>query len=235
VWLWSAGLSSEAAVTAPVKKVAPPAPKRTEDWTPGPILIEGARPAVPPARSEARNQTAIRTDKPSTSTQGPAPIPVPPQVPLSARPAPAAVLPSAQPVVVGAAPAALASSAPSSTPGTTVFSSAPAPPPVAKAPVVVDSGTYSVADRDVEAPVLLTPRPILPSPTSRQDAVATRTFELVVDHEGGVQSLRLLEDNASFSDMSLIQQLKLLKFRPAMKAGRPVKYRYRLRLTSTPE
>jgi hypothetical protein len=106
---------------------------------------------------------------------------------------------------------------------------------VTKAPVVVDSGTYSAADLDVDAPVLLSARPVLPSPTSRKDAIATRTFELVVDHEGRVQSSRLLEDNPSFSDMALTQQLKLLKFRPATKAGRPVKFRYRLRLTSTPE
>jgi hypothetical protein len=235
VWLWSAGLSSEAAVTVPVKKVAPTTPKRTEDWTPGPILIEGARPAVPPTRSESRTQTAARPDKPLTSAQGPEPIAPPPQAPLNARPAPATVLPAAQPVAVSAAPATVASPVPSTNPGAAVFSSTPAAPAVAKAPVVVDSGTYSAADLDVDEPVLLSAKPGLPSPTSRTDAIATRTFELVVDHEGKVQSLKLLEDNASFSDMGLTQQLKLLKFRPATKAGRPVKYRYRLRLTSNPE
>ena len=101
--------------------------------------------------------------------------------------------------------------------------------------MVVDAGTYSAADDDVDPPVLLTARPILPAPTWRKDAVATRTFELVVDHEGRVQSSKLLEDSASFTDMGLTQQLKLLRFRPATKAGRPVKYRYRLRLTSNPE
>ena len=243
VWLWSAGLSSEAAVTVPVKKVAPPAPKRTEDWTPGPILVEGARPAVPPARSEARTQTAARAEKPSTSTQRPAPIPPLPQVSLNARPAPAPVLPATQPVTVAAAPATVTSSgtttvtspAPPSNTGAAVFSSTPTPPAVARAPVVVDAGTYSAADDDVDPPVLLTARPILPAPTWRKDAVATRTFELVVDHEGRVQSSKLLEDSASFTDMGLTQQLKLLRFRPATKAGRPVKYRYRLRLTSNPE
>ena len=237
VWLWSAGLSSEAAVTVPVKKVVPTsAPKRTEDWTPGPILIEGARPAVPPpARPDSRAQTPARTEAPLASTQA-TPIASAPLIPLNARPTPATtVLSPPQPAAVAAAPAAAPSPVLSSATTAAVFSSTPVAPPVAKAPVVVDSRTYSAADLDVDEPVLLTAKPVLPAPPSRRDPAVTRTFELVLDHEGRVQSSRLLEDNASFSDMALTQQLKLLRFRPATKDGRPVKYSYLLRLTSSPE
>jgi hypothetical protein len=156
-------------------------------------------------------------------------------VPQNARPAPAAVLPLPQPAVVAAAPPPIASPPPSSNAAAAVFSSTPAAPPVAKAPVVVDSRTYSAADLDVEEPVLLSTRPVLPSQTSRSGAATVRTFELVIDAGGSVQSSKLIDGDGSFFDSFLPQQYKLLKFRPATRQGRPVKYLYKLRVTSRPE
>jgi len=225
-WLWGALLSSEGART-PVKTVGvkePSTAKRTEDWTPGPILVDGGRSSAAAARSHAaapaaRSQTAPRVENrptpgPSDAAPPPAPPPIPstPVVSSDPRPAPVTIPPPPEPVSPG-----------------------PAAPTPSKAAVVVDSRIYSDADLDVEAPVLLSPMLFLPAPASPKDPTVTRTLEVVIDARGSVQNAKLLESaSKSLSDFHVPQQAKLLKFRPATKDGHPVMYRHRMRLTSAP-
>jgi hypothetical protein len=138
-------------------------------------------------------------------------------------------------VPVTAAPMSAAPDASSPGPGAGVLSSAALTSQAVKAPVIVDAKTYSAADLDVEEPVLLSPKPLLPAPTSRKETATTRTVELVIDQAGRVQSSKLVGVSTSMDDFSMLQPLPLLKFRPAVKDGRPVRYRYRLRLSSDPE
>ena len=93
---------------------------------------------------------------------------------------------------------------------------------------------YTAADLDVEAPVLLSPMIFLPAPASPNERSRVRTLELVIDTGGRVQTARLLEQSTRLSDINVLQPAKLLKFRAAIKDGRPVMYRHRMRLTSAP-
>jgi hypothetical protein len=224
VWLWTAGLSSEGASTAATDGEAPSTQKRTGDWTPGPILVEGARQVAsatpaPPVERRPAPRPSREVPQPASSTppaqSGPPQTPSAPLVTPDTRPAAAEIPPPPAPVISGPEPA-------------------PAPPPPSpKAAVVVDSRTYSAADLDVEQPVLLSPMLFLPSPASPTERVVERTLELVIDSGGTVQSAKLLE-RPTLSDYSVTQPAKLLKFRPATKEGRAVMYLYRMRLTPPP-
>jgi len=110
----------------------------------------------------------------------------------------------------------------------------PAAPPPSRPAVTVDSRIYTAADLDVEAPVLLSPMIFLPAPASPNERSRVRTLELVIDTGGRVQTARLLEQSTRLSDINVLQPAKLLKFRAAIKDGRPVMYRHRMRLTSAP-
>jgi hypothetical protein len=98
-------------------------------------------------------------------------------------------------------------------------------------PAPVDPRVYSEADLDVDPPVLLSPRPTLPQRLSPNDKRPDITLELLVDRAGKVQSAKLLDQPTHFSDISELGPAKLLKFRPATRGGRPVAYKYRMRLS----
>ncbi len=220
VWLWTAGLSSEGASKVANDGGAPSTQKRTGDWTPGPILVDGARQvasATPAPRVASRPAPRPSREVPPPSSPAPPAQSAPPQTPSAplgtpdTRPAAAAIPPPPAPVII----------APEAVP-------APAPPsPVAAA--VVDSTTYSAADLDVEPPVLLSPMLFLPSQASPTERPVERTLELVIDARGVVQSAKLLGGTTTFSDSSMTQPAKFLNSRPATKEGRAVIYRYRMR------
>jgi hypothetical protein len=86
---------------------------------------------------------------------------------------------------------------------------------------VVDTHVYSDADLDVEPPVMLSPVPFV---------TQNMTVELLISPTGEVRSARLMERPQQLTDGTVLQPAKLWKFRPATKEGRPVTYRYRLRL-----
>jgi hypothetical protein len=89
---------------------------------------------------------------------------------------------------------------------------------------------YSVTDSDVLPAVLV--RPVLPA-TPPPDVPPSQigTLELVVDENGDVERVRLVSPSNRFHERMLVAHAKTWKFRPAIKDGRPVKFRTRVRLT----
>ena len=216
VWLWAAGLSS-ADDKAAMNAVGSSPQKRTEDWAPGPILVDpGPETApVPPVSATPRAENRLVTRLPRVAPPPDPPVPAPAAVPF--EPATTAAPAITPPLYTLPAPA---------------VRSAPAPPP-SKPAAVVDTKIYSAADLDVEPPVLLSPMIFLPTPVSPSERTLVRTLELLIGTDGRVQRAKLLE-TTRLSDANVPQQAKLLKFRAAVKDGRAVMYQHRMRLTPPP-
>ncbi|HXE79578.1 MAG TPA: energy transducer TonB [Vicinamibacterales bacterium] len=110
-------------------------------------------------------------------------------------------------------------------------------PPIAGDPRSVSSSVddvrsviYSAADADVRPATLL--RPVLPAeppPDVPPDQIGT--LELIVDENGDVEHVRLISPSNRFHERMLVAHAKSWKFRPAIRDGRPVKYRAVIRLT----
>lgn len=121
------------------------------------------------------------------------------------------------------------------TPVRSGVASAPAPPvderplPGASTGVAVDLRIYSEADAGVEPPVWR--RPQLPS-EPRPDAEQSGSYvEVVVDEHGEVAQVKLRSSDLSLNDRMIVAAVKAWQFQPAMKDGRPVKYRLRVPVT----
>jgi hypothetical protein len=108
----------------------------------------------------------------------------------------------------------------------------PRPPTVAAQPA--DPNIYSDQDRDIAPPVLLSKRPAPPPPSSPTDSQVSNTVELVIDLSGHVASVKMLERPTRLTDALSLQEYKNLLFKPAMKDGHPVQYRYLLRTVVSP-
>jgi TonB family protein len=59
--------------------------------------------------------------------------------------------------------------------------------------------------------------------------------DVVVDERGNVESVRLVESLADFYDASLLEAARTWRFKPAQRAGQPVKYRKRMEVTMRPQ
>jgi hypothetical protein len=91
-------------------------------------------------------------------------------------------------------------------------------------------GIYSSRDRDVQAPVMV--RPVLPTaPPTDIPADQLGTLELLVDERGNVEHVRLVSTFNRHQERMIVASAKAWRFSPATRAGRPVKYRARVRLT----
>jgi hypothetical protein len=89
---------------------------------------------------------------------------------------------------------------------------------------------YSVADAGVIPAILL--RPLLPeAPPPDVPPNQIGTLELVVDEHGDVERVRLVSPSNRFHERMLVAHAKTWKFRPAIRGGRPVKFRTVVRLT----
>ena len=103
---------------------------------------------------------------------------------------------------------------------------APTPQPARANAVAVgspDGVVYSDKDRDVRPPQMMLselPRPAFAAWTTR-----TNAMEVVVSENGSVEHVRLLSPPQRMPDMMLLSRAKLWKFQPAVKDGRPVRYR----------
>jgi hypothetical protein len=64
-----------------------------------------------------------------------------------------------------------------------------------------------------------------PLPAADPAARGTNTMELLIDETGAVQHAKLTSTPMRMSDMMLLSPAKTWKFHPALKDGRPVKYR----------
>jgi hypothetical protein len=87
---------------------------------------------------------------------------------------------------------------------------------------VVDDTIYSEKDRDVVPPQT---SEILPGPTFARWTTRTNAMEVIVSETGDVERVRLVTPPQRMPDMIVLSRAKVWKFKPAMKDGRPVRYR----------
>jgi hypothetical protein len=97
----------------------------------------------------------------------------------------------------------------------------------------VDPTIYSGSDPDVLPPQVLSSLIPPSSPGPSSDRVSN-TFELVIDEQGVVQSVRYVNTPQRLIDTTLLSAVKNVRFRPALKDGAAVKYRLRLTVSSSP-
>ncbi len=107
-------------------------------------------------------------------------------------------------------------------------------PPSATAGIGIAATTFSASDPDVVPPVPDSSQQLwrMPASTRRSDLV---TIEIVVDERGAVQSVKATHFPDSLADtaalMMSLSAVKSWHFSPALKDGRPVKFRQMLSLT----
>ena len=89
---------------------------------------------------------------------------------------------------------------------------------------------YSSASSGVEPPVPISP---LPATGLNPTVESTGTIELLVNEEGNVANVRLVSSPSRMQPMMLLSAAKTWKFRPAVRDGRPVKYRLRVNVPAT--
>ena len=100
--------------------------------------------------------------------------------------------------------------------------------PLAAAPAseataaVVDDTIYSEQDRDVVPPQT---SEILPGPTFTRWTTRANSMEVIVSETGDVERVRLVTPPQRMPDMMMLSRAKVWKFKPAMKDGKPVRYR----------
>jgi hypothetical protein len=111
-----------------------------------------------------------------------------------------------------------------------------APLPAAPEPAVTtprtapDPTIYTSADADVTPAALL--RPHLPSdPPSSVAPDEVGTLELTVTETGQVAHVALISLANRYQERMLVAAAKTWRFRPALKDGRPVRFRARVRIT----
>ena len=106
----------------------------------------------------------------------------------------------------------------------------PLAPAAPDPPVDTAFGIYTSSDPDVQAAVII--RPVLPTaPPDDVPADHLGTLELLVDERGDVENVRLFSPFNRYQERMIVANAKTWKFQPATRAGRPVKYRTRVRLT----
>jgi hypothetical protein len=88
---------------------------------------------------------------------------------------------------------------------------------------VKDRTIYSAADRDVQPPRILFNN--LPGPAISAWTTRTNEMELIVSDSGTVERVRLMTPPQRMPDTFELTVAKVWKFAPAMKDGRPVRYR----------
>jgi hypothetical protein len=105
-------------------------------------------------------------------------------------------------------------------PETTVAASLPLTDEVAS---VIDQTLYSKDDEDVRPPRLLSEQ--LPTPTIGGWITRTNVIEVIVSETGAVEHARFVATPQRMPDTFILSRAKVWKFSPAMKDGRPVRYR----------
>jgi hypothetical protein len=171
-----------------------------------------------------------------------APVETPPAKPRSRRVRQASaqgVLPS-RPLIGGDQQAAVVFAAPAIGPPAPLVPVAAAEeasgPPEPRAAVSVGGpeegpAIYSSGAVDVQPPSWKKPQ--LP-PVPASGSYATNAMELLIGEDGVVQHVKLLSPLTRLPDVMLLHSAKQWNFEPAMKDGRPVKYRLRLDWTVAP-
>ena len=119
---------------------------------------------------------------------------------------------------------------------------APAPPPVvvpspavaAALPTRADGGpkgprVYSVADKDVVAPVVIRQAtPTIPYSVARTMTGQSGVLEIIINEKGDVEGALMREPVNNVFDAAVLMAAKTWKYRPAMREGQAVKYMKRV-------
>ena len=109
-----------------------------------------------------------------------------------------------------------------SAPVATPAPAAAAPPAADATAAVIDDTIYSAEDRDVIPPQT---EEKLPGPTIAAWTTRTNAMEIIVSQTGAVERVRLVTPPQRMPDMFALSRAKVWMFKPAMKDGRPVRYR----------
>lgn len=90
------------------------------------------------------------------------------------------------------------------------------------AALTIDQTIYSAENQDVVPPQTFDS---LPGPTISRWTTRTNAMELIVSETGVVERVRLVTPPQRMPDIQILSVAKVWKFTPAMKDGRPVRYR----------
>ena len=116
---------------------------------------------------------------------------------------------------------------PVQTPQVDAPSRAPAAAAAAPAPVLPRAlPFFTLADIDVKPPVVIEQRiPPWTYTAYAPNRVFTGTLELLIDERGAVENVVLTEPVWPPYDLALVQSAKTWSYQPALKAGKPVKFK----------
>jgi outer membrane biosynthesis protein TonB len=93
---------------------------------------------------------------------------------------------------------------------------------------------YSRDDSEVQPPVMLYPQMPPPLIVGGPPEGIVNSMELVIAPDGSVERVRLISAPRRMADMMLLSGAKLWRFSPAVKDGKPVRYRTTLSWTVFP-
>lgn len=110
---------------------------------------------------------------------------------------------------------------------------APTPPPVTRPSVPSEPKVYGVDDIDVKRPMVLSQAmpPWRPATPTEEKMRFSGAVELLIDKDGKVMNVKLIESVHPRFDASLLETAKTWTFKPATRDGKPVMYRYAVGVT----
>jgi hypothetical protein len=98
---------------------------------------------------------------------------------------------------------------------------------------VPDENVYTTESPGVTPPIALDRR-VMPSSLQATGSRAVNRMELIIGADGVVEQVRMISELSRLPDMMMLSGAKNWRFSPAMKDGRPVRYRLPLSWTVSP-
>ena len=140
-------------------------------------------------------------------------------------------LPDLRTLSAGFLDLAVAALAPPPAPSKPVAEAVPPPAPVV--PKLDPSRIYTMLDKDVSAPVIV--RQEMPglTPAMKATAKSRGVIEVVIDELGRVSFAAIRSTVHPMFDNALLTTARDWKYQPAMRSGRPVKYRKMIQINVT--
>jgi hypothetical protein len=110
-----------------------------------------------------------------------------------------------------------------------------APPPVEKPAAPVEPAVYTLLDSEVTPPVAVDQRmPTWHAGVGPQNRMFRGQMELLIDESGGVESATIVETVWKPYDVLLLKASKTWRYQPAVKDGKPVRFRRVLDIVIAP-
>jgi periplasmic protein TonB len=219
-----AGASSAESAGPVVGTERSPRPPEESDVRPNATRATPAGRSRAPVPDRRAGREAVPSSAPNPGSVGAGAARETPHSPPPTGPTTTAPAPPAMPSVgSNPSPADYGVRAPS------VIELTPSPSPPATG-LGAPSPIYTADDTTVTPAVMVKPAlPSTPPRDVRPDQIGT--IEVIVNEQGGVEQVRLISPANRYQERMIVAAAKMWKFRPAMKDGRPVKYRTRVRLT----